>query len=214
MSYQENFKKREEEIDGVSTWLWPKEDTGAWDGPRDDWITSHREKYLKYVKDRNIVIQAGGNSGMYPRLFAGLFSLVYTFEPDAENFHCLVNNCPLDNVIKINAALGDKHMMMNLNRQSKTNTGMHKMMEDEKTGYIPVLKIDDFDFPTVDLIQLDVEGFEINILHGARNTITKFSPVVITENGHPDYLEFLKECNPKYQEVDRSKADTIYAVKE
>lgn len=211
--YSQELKIRNDTVDGVELeWLWPKNDTGAWDGPKDDWITSHKAIYQKYVKNFDIVIQAGGNCGLYPKLFSKMFKVVYTFEPDPFNFHCLVNNCQDDNIIKFNCALGDKHMMMAVDRISKTNVGMNKMIEAEN-AYIPVLRLDDFNFPCVDLIQLDVEGFEINIFYGAKETIRIHNPIITCENGRPEMLETLKEINDKYEILDRSKADTVYGIK-
>lgn len=51
----------------------------------------------------------------------------------------------------------------------------------ESGGITPSLRLDDFDFPALDLIYLDVEGAEPRVLKGARETIEKFHPVIVVE---------------------------------
>lgn len=210
MSYFDDLTFRNEFVDDVQGWLWPKADNGGWDGPKKDWEAWHSHKYFEYVKNYNVCIQAGGNCGMYPRLLGRMFQVVYTFEPDPLNFHCLVNNCQLNNVIKINAALGDSHKMVVVNRKTMSNVGMHKVSED-RTGAIPQFMIDDLALPTCDFICLDVEDYELSVLKGAVRTIHKFHPVISAENGKA-VEEFLGELG--YKRVDMSVADSIFIVEE
>lgn len=188
--------------------MWTKRDEGAWSGPYKDWIKSHNEIYFKYIKKYDVCVQAGGNHGMYPAFLSQKFETVYTFEPDALNFHCLVNNCQTPRIIKINAALGDTHKMIDITNTetNRCNTGMFKVIP-EQTGIIPQLKLDDFDLPACDFICLDVEDYELNVLKGSINIIKKFSPVISAENGQMvrDFLDGLG-----YKEVDRSVADHIF----
>jgi FkbM family methyltransferase len=198
---------RHEPMENVPYWYWIKKDTGAYDGPRADWIGSHRDKYTKYCKKFDVVIAAGGNQGMYPRLFSDIFGYVYTFEPDPLNFYVLSRNCQKENIFKIQAALGAEPSGIVLQRLSEENVGMHKVIS-EGQGAIPLLTLDSFSFPTVDLMQLDVEGYELNILHGARETINKHKPVISCENGNAEILKFLSQFG--YEQVDQSVSDTIY----
>lgn len=205
MTYQELTEKREKEIDGVLEWIWIKSDKGAFEGPANDWEGHHREKYRKYIKNFGTVICAGGNCGMYPRLFAKYFHTVYTFEPDPLNFHCLVNNCQVDNVIKIQGALGLTNSMVSIERANMENVGEHRVGTER--GIIPMFALDSFRFHIVNLIQLDVEGFEIDAIKGAVNTINKHRPVVTAENGHK-VMEIMKDLN--YDFIERSVADFIF----
>jgi FkbM family methyltransferase len=205
MDYQELLENRKKTVDGIEDWLWIKDDTGAWTGPAEDWENSHRDKFRKYVKNFRTVICAGGNCGMYPRLFAKYFHTVYTFEPDPLNFHCLVNNCQLDNVVKIQGALGLVNGLVSIERGHMTNVGEHKI--GSQTGVIPMFALDSFRFHSVDLIQLDVESFEIDAIKGAVNTINRFKPVVSAENGHM-VVDIMKQLN--YDFIERSVADFIF----
>lgn len=43
------------------------------------------------------------------------------------------------------------------------------------------MRIDDFKIPNVDLIKIDVEGWEPEVLDGAKETISKWKPMVMVE---------------------------------
>lgn len=161
---------------------WPNYDRGAWDGPvREWWQEGFEELYLGACKNFRTVITAGANMGLYARQYAKRFDIVYGFEPDPLNFHFFTKNCQIDNVIKIQGALGrESGHFITVSRQSKHNLGMHQVIQHEN-GLIPLFSIDSFNFKNVDLIQLDVEGFEYNALGGAIETIKKHRPVIIVE---------------------------------
>jgi FkbM family methyltransferase len=169
---------RTQDIDGFSDWLWPKQDTEAWTGPQLEWLNTHREAYLAVANGRSTVVQAGGNCGMYPKLFTKYFSTVYTFEPDALNFYCLANNCSSEQIIKFNCALGDSNLPVQVHKHYQHNVGCHTVTSG---GTIPQLTIDQLNLPACSLIQLDTEGFETNILRGAMNTIAKYRPGIACE---------------------------------
>lgn len=193
--FDDKVRVREESIDGVSQWMWPKTDTGAWDGPSAEWVRSHKDGYLKHCKKFDVVVQAGGNCGLYPMLFSQYFSRVYTFEPDPLNFHCLVNNCQKPNIFKFNAALGETNKLLHIYNGNESNVGCHTVGDDPdkyatKQSYIPTLTIDQLALDACDLIQLDCEGYEPNVILGAMDTIGRFKPVISLEttNGETDML--------------------------
>jgi FkbM family methyltransferase len=205
-------KIRDTEIDGVSNWVWPIEDEGAWEGPSQSWIAGIPDFLKKYCKQFKTAIQAGGNCGLYPKLLSQMFEKVYTFEPDSYNFHCLVNNCQSDNIIKINAALGSSHKMIDLNRPDKRNTGCHTIKLDSQTNIIPMLMLDDFMFEHLDLIYLDVEGWELDILSGATNTLFNHKPVIVCENGSTCIENLLKPFN--YKREIQHHSDTVFVYED
>jgi len=198
---------RNETVDGLGPWYWLKDDNGAWDGPKMDWETSHKNVYFQKVQKYDVVVQAGGCLGMYPRLLARNFTKVYTFEPDPLNFHVLTLNCQDPNIVKFNCALGHEHFLVSLHRRSTSNVGMHgiSLRKDEK---IPVMMIDDLALDECDMICLDVESYESAVLLGALNTIDKFRPVITCENGNDDILNILSPYG--YDTHTTSVSDTIY----
>lgn len=201
---------RSEVIEGFTDWVWPiidkrAGDGGAWLGPKIDWENSHKDKYFPSVTSFDNCIQAGGNCGMYANIFSKFFKNVYTFEPDPLNFYCLVNNCKSPNIHKFNCALGSKHHFVNLNNAS-VNVGCHHILGD---GPIPVLMIDDFEFDSLGFIQLDVEGYEFEILKGAVKTINKLNPVIVCERPSNECVVLLEGLG--YKVESSSVSDTIFS---
>lgn len=204
--YENLIEIRDYPVDGVDKWHWIKEDHGAWDGPMKEWISANKEKYTKYSKEKRVVIQAGGNCGLYPRLLSNIFDVVYTFEPDPLNFYCLALNCQKDNIVKFQAPLWINHTMMKMERANMANVGMHKVNEG---GYLHSMMIDDLELPYLDMIQLDTEGSEHSILQGAVKNIEKFKPLIVVESTNPS-IEDLLINQFGYRELERSYADTFY----
>src|SRR6056300_829158 len=100
--------------EGVTELLWITKDGGSdggafgseQDGPLFDWIQDHKQ-FMEKVKKFDVVVQAGGCCGMYPRFYKNYFKEVYTFEPDVLNFYCLDENCQGDWYHKYHGALGN-----------------------------------------------------------------------------------------------------------
>lgn len=207
--YGDQIALRPIPVDTQPHWWWVASDHGAFDGPKQDWEESHKAAYLRHVTKWDTVVQAGGNCGMYPTLFSRMFSRVYTFEPDPLNFYALTLNCQFDNIVKMQAALGDVPGMIAVRRHTMSNVGMHQVQPAEG-AMIPQIRLDDIALPSCDLIQLDIESYEIYALRGAEKTIEKFKPVIACENGNSQIEEFLARFG--YKVVDRSKMDTIYKV--
>ena len=139
--------------------------------------TRDMEHALNLCTEMNVCVQAGGNAGVWPAWLAEHFHTVYTFEPDPENFRCLVQNVP-ENVITLQAALGNNHGTIALSGDP-ANCGAYFV---EGEGPIPTLQIDDLHLPACDLIVLDIEGMESMALDGARDTIRRHRPVLLYED--------------------------------
>ena len=178
MSYESLLHTVEEKIDNVDSWTWIEKDWEGFRWPKEDWQDAIKELIEKHVNGRTVVVQAGGLQGMYPRLLSDIFERVYTFEPDPLSFHCLVNNCQKDNIIKIQAAVGQSPGLVDVLRYCEHNVGMNSIAQGNK---YPVFTIDSLGLDACDFIQLDVEGYEIAALRGAKQTIDRFKPVLCIE---------------------------------
>lgn len=203
-----NSYVRKEEIDGANNLLWLVGENGVWEGPSKEW-PRYKEFYLEHCRQFKVAVQAGGALGLYPRLLSQMFERVYTFEPDPRSFHFLVNNNQNDNVYKINAALGDFNILVTLKRENDQNVGMNKVKINESNATVPQFTIDQLALDHCDLIQLDIEGYEINALQGAFDTITKFKPVIQVENATNEIRSMMEML--KYKQVAEHAADKIFA---
>jgi FkbM family methyltransferase len=198
-----------EEIDGQ--W-WPVGDVSCRPAILAD-VGMSENSWLNFATGRDVVIQAGGNCGIYPKMLSKHFKTVYTFEPDADNFNCLQLNATEPNIYAYPWALGEKAGATELCRVI-TNAGAHYM---KGPGDIPVVTIDEMDYAGCNLIALDVEGAELLALKGAVNTIKRFKPaIIIEEKGHwVRYGQSTIEVkgwlqNQGYREISRCLRDTIW----
>jgi FkbM family methyltransferase len=140
------------------------------------------KKIAEFVSFKGVVVQAGGNNGLYAKQYAELFDTVYTFEPIPELFYCLNRNLTSDNVFKFQACLGNTHSLVGLGRKLNNNGGSSNICGG---GNTPTMRIDDLGLSRCDLIHLDIEGFEMFALDGGRITIERCKPVIVLEeSGH------------------------------
>jgi FkbM family methyltransferase len=175
------------------------------------------DKIMQYVTKKEVCVQAGGNVGVFPKRLATIFDWIYTFEPDLENFECLIRNIDEFNIGTYYAALGDKQDMIRVgapDEKHKNNCGAYQVLGE---GDVPVMRIDDLDLPACDLIYLDIEGYEYFAIQGAIKTIEEYRPVIALEQKplpmmyglEPDSAtEYLVE-NHNYELTDRLMRDNV-----
>lgn len=156
----------------------------GWWWPKNDGLEKRLLKYAdlpqqikKYVNSFDTAVQAGGNTGFYTAQYAAMFDTVYTFEPDYLNFQCMSMNLTEQNIIKLQACVGDTHGLVGLNIVDR-NRGENSV---NGTGIYPMLTIDDLSLNSCNLIHLDIEGYELYAIKGAVNTIVKYKPTVVLE---------------------------------
>jgi FkbM family methyltransferase len=188
-----------------------------------EWQNQPRQ-ISSYTRNQKVCIEAGGYIGHYTSIYSDIFDTVYSFEPDPLNFYCLNKNVQNDNVIKMQCCLGDSHGLVGITLPVKhrnkevVRTGMYYVTDN---GVIPTILIDDLKLEACDLIQLDIEGYEIHALKGALSTIEKFRPTICLEinkslknfnYSKKDVYNFLHSLN--YIETDFINEDVIFQPKE
>lgn len=181
------------------------------------WNLDHKPKFEEYCDNKRVAVQAGGFTGIYPKLLSQMFEEVYTFEPSSLNFHCLVNNCQTENVHKFNGVLGDVNRLISIGGGLDVNPGMFRVVEAGNVPTIPQFRIDDLKLNACDLIQLDIEGRELYALAGAEETISKFKPVICCEVHLSPYvaekiLNYLSKWNYTQVESLDYAGDKLYKV--
>lgn len=143
------------------------------------------ERTLKHVKGRECAVQAGARVGLWPKILAGHFKAVYTFEPEHRNYACAERNLEqCENVSLYQAALGAKQGVAIVEVSNDTD-GSHQIVKDhlpnKVTQSTPVVAIDSFNI-NPDVMFLDIEGFELFAIQGAYSTIKRCRPVIVAEH--------------------------------
>lgn len=138
--------------------------------------------FMRHVRGENVCVQAGGACGVWPYRYAQLFDDVYTFEPQPENWHCLQQNIgDINNIHTFHAPLSNDRRAYSVKNDivERENWGAGYIVPDDNG--IEAVLIDDLELNSCDLIQLDIEGYELQALQGAENTIAQYRPVIVLE---------------------------------
>jgi FkbM family methyltransferase len=145
------------------------------------------DAYIELCPQRRVAVQAGGNVGIWALELARQFEQVITFEPDPVNFACLEHNtAKAGNVYIYHAGLGHYICERGLIREARNCGASRLSMAEKGTGpLVSIMTIDSLELPVLDLLQLDVEGFELYALLGAEETIRRCRPLIVLEmKGH------------------------------
>jgi FkbM family methyltransferase len=162
-------------IDGLQ---WPAQDRYAYETIKNE-LDSELPLLLDLCRDKRTVIQAGGNAGLWPIALSHHFVVVNTFEPELGNFQCLVSNTShRENIIRHRAALGAQRGTVLMQNPSHRNSGTWLVTPGDD---VDMWTIDELEVTDCDLIQLDIEGYELFALQGAEQTIAHSRPVICVE---------------------------------
>ncbi len=180
---------------------------------RDIAIRGTREEQLKYLIDRevhsgNAVIDIGANIGYYTLMFAtlvGRSGKVDAMEPEPKNFSLLNENVQLNGVEQIvetfSVGAADRRGTARLFISERSN--LHSFIPDPKENEnhvkhrsdnfiaVEVTDLESFlhDKRPVDLIRMDIEGYEVEVIMGLERAIKEgvFSGKITFECHFPKY---------------------------
>src|SRR5204862_2910315 len=132
---------------------------------------------------------------------AGANGYVYGFEPDESNFANVKKNISLNNfrnVVVFNIGVSDKRESLKLYRVDPHNLGMNRILNEEeaaKFADFTTIETDTLDrivednkIERVNLIKIDIEGYEMHALRGARQLLETFKPKLFIEVGYARLL--------------------------
>lgn len=140
------------------------------------------DAFMRHVNKTDVCVQAGGACGVWPLRFSQLFDTVVTFEPQSENYHCLVENIQgAGNITVYNAPLANEYNTFSIKNDiiERENWGAGYIIPD--ANGLMSMRIDDLGLDACDLIQLDIEGYELQALMGGAETIGQYKPVIVLE---------------------------------
>ena len=146
-----------------------------------------RDFAISLCEQKRNCIDIGANVGLWACDLVHSFNTVIAFEPVEEFRTCFEKNVKKKNYTIHPVALGRNESYINMN-VVRGNTG-HSHIDPNSIGKgnIPLKTLDSFDFSDIDMIKIDVEGFEEEILAGALKTIEKNKPVLVIEQQKHEY---------------------------
>lgn len=148
------------------------------------------------------VIHVGGHVGEEIPVYQKYTQNIHVFEPQKECFDAIPNT-----VKKYNVALGEKEQVATLNvannKQSssllkpKVHLQEHPTVLFTETIEVPVKTLDSYDIQDCNFLNMDVQGYELNVLKGAEKTL-KYIGMIYTEINTDEVYE----GNPLLSEMD------------
>ncbi len=166
---------------------------------------------LKQCKTRRIAVDVGAHVGLFSYWMARDFHQVQAFEPVARHCECWYLNVPQrPGTILHDCALGAKAGSVRMETLAPTSTGGTAVAG---PGPIPLRTLDSFRLTMVDLLKIDCEGYELEVLTGAAETVANCRPVCIVEqrpkqvasfkHGLTDGVRFLTRLGARVTWTDR-----------
>jgi FkbM family methyltransferase len=142
--------------------------------------SAERQLLRNVLSAGSVVVDAGANIGIYSQFLArcvGATGIVHSFEPSPENFKRLqCTTRKLANVRLSQAALGECSERSRLYLSDKLNVDHRTYTTEEasrRTVPIDIIALDDYFKPgqRVDLIKMDIQGYELHALRGASRVL-------------------------------------------
>ena len=162
-------------------------------------------------------VDVGSHIGFWSKDFTKLFNHTYAFDPIPQVRECYVKNITNTNYTLYPYALGrENSKKMFLYNPSETG---NTHASDKGNLDVEVKTLDSFNLEDIDYIKIDAEGYEIEVVEGAKKLIEKCKPyihveakkkVMVKQNITMTAIEELFE-SINYEKVLSVKSELLYA---
>lgn len=163
---------------------------------------------IRNIRPEISFYDVGANTGQHSLFMSAIADRVIAFEPSQELRELIsarieLNQCA--NITVVPFALGEKDEHRDYFAARGRNSGIGTFLpggESRNTTYSPPrslsirqgdLLFEERSFPRVDLMKVDVEGFEPFVFRGLRRTIRRDRPAILTEIGDTSRVGFGSE---------------------
>jgi len=184
--------------------------------------------FSRLVQEASSFLDIGANTGLYSLLASSLNPncVVHAFEPNPNVYKKLLHNIQINkftNVITHELAIsnieveGQLHVPIEASMASLNLDGFRSLPG--KIYNVSIKKLDSFlgIIENIDLIKIDVEGFEPYVLKGADSIISKYKPTIILEcnpDGPADELDaFAKKYDYSLYHPNKGIVSNIATIK-
>lgn len=155
---------------------------------------------LSLIQPDQVIIEVGANAG-YLTVPLARKARVVAIEPQKNIFRLLVSNVYLnaleERVSCFNVACGSSEgvvYMPNIGYEQETSHGAFEVRPEKGGIYsvpTPLSTVDKINKTIPSMIKIDVEGYELEVLKGAADTIREFRPALYVENDRKEKSEEL-----------------------
>jgi FkbM family methyltransferase len=159
-----------------------------------DFVTNIVDK----LPEDSVFVDVGGNIGLFSIPVAKKLSekngKVYTFEAQRIFYYMLAGNVALNNLTNMyayNLAVSDKEEWLQIplvDYFSKNDFGTVTFKDTPSVDgtfigqdKVKTVVLDNLGLNRLDMMKIDVEGMEMNVLQGAKQSILKFKPLIFIE---------------------------------
>lgn len=163
----------------------------------------------EWLKKGDVCIDVGANIGFYTSVILGTnkrILKIYAFEPDRINYKLLKENITIKkNARLFRYAVGLKQTLINMYKSPIHNTNHHTYNIGESRDFEKVrcIKLDNF-IPkrnSVNLLKIDVQGYDYFVLKGAEKIIRRSNRIAIVGEIWPYALNKLGIHPNKYVDL-------------
>jgi FkbM family methyltransferase len=147
--------------------------------------------FLKLMKpNARTAIDVGANIGEITYALSRFSHQVHAFDPVTDTYDLLQKNVAHNNIrnaMTYCLGLGDKPETAIISLSTNTCGANARVVGNttRATEQMQIVTLDSFCFADVDILKIDVEGFELDVLKGAEQTITRDMPIIQLEAYEP-----------------------------
>lgn len=138
---------------------------------------------LQYINKKSIIVDIGANIGEMSIYWSKFCKHIYAFEINKETYNMLVSNIKennISNVLTYNCGLSDISHEVKLIAHKRGN--VLSRISDRGRIHANVETLDTIKInKKIDLIKIDVEGYEMKVLRGMQKTLQKYHPILVLE---------------------------------
>jgi FkbM family methyltransferase len=162
--------------------------------------------------DKPVILDIGANYGFISLALQSNLNpatSIYSFEPHPEVFKVFQKSIAENNITNItseNVAIGSEDCDIMLNLYGQTSNILDSEISVKNKVLIRQINLDNYlanKNIKPNFIKIDVDGYELNVLKGLKETITNCKPIMVIET-NDDYqvLDFLKNCGYHLLDLD------------
>lgn len=145
-----------------------------------------------YCTKTRVAIDIGAHVGLWSRILAIKFQTILAFEPVPAHTECFIKNLVRKGTCRVHlfpVALGNEDGVRHILTTADNSGNAHLNPNGSGGIQVKMRRLDDYvldHHQGIDFIKVDVEGAELDVVKGAKETIRRYKPVMVVEQkkGH------------------------------